>query len=114
VAPYESSYYKNESGRCPVKDFIDSLDQQSQRKFFYILGLLEEFGPRLPLPHAKYIGDGIFELRFSSSQGNIRILYFFFSRNHIIFTNGFIKKSEKIPKKEKAIAMERKKLFLEG
>lgn len=106
-------YYVTESGKCPVKDFIDSLDSSSQRKFFFVKSLLEEFGHKLPQPHAKYVGDEIFELRFKGQEGNIRVLYFFFHRDKVIFTNGFIKKSAKLPEKEKALAIERRKAFLE-
>jgi phage-related protein len=114
VALYEIFYYKSESGSCPAKEFIDSLDQRSQRKFFYAYRLLEEFGPKLPMPHARYLGDGVFELRFSGSEGNIRILYFFFQHNRIIFTNGFIKKTSKTPENEKAIAISRRNTFLKN
>lgn len=105
-------YYVTESGKSPVKDFIDSLDSSGQRKFFFAKSLLEEFGHRLPQPHAKYIGDEIFELRFKGQEGQIRVLYFFFHQDRVIFTNGFIKKSAKLPEKEKALAIERRKSFL--
>lgn len=106
-------YYVTESGKSPVRDFIDSLDSGSQRKFFFVKSLLEEFGHKLPQPHAKYIGDEIFELRFKGQEGNIRVLYFFFHQGKVIFTNGFIKKSAKLPEKEKTLAIERRKAFLE-
>lgn len=106
-------YYVTESGKSPVKDFIDSLDSSSQRKFFFVKSLLEEFGHRLPQPHAKYIGDEIFELRFKGQEGNVRILYFFFHQDKAIFTNGFIKKSAKLPEKERTLAIRRRKEFLE-
>jgi len=57
-------YYLTESGKAPVRDFIDSLDVKSQGKFFFVRALLQEFGYRLPFPHARYIGNDIFELRF--------------------------------------------------
>ena len=107
-------YYITESGKSPVRDFIDSLDSGSQRKFFFVKRLLEEFGHRLPQPHAKYIDDEIFELRFKSQEGHIRVLYFFFHQDKVIFTNGFIKKSAKTPQKEKILAVERRRLFLES
>ncbi|MEK7849413.1 MAG: type II toxin-antitoxin system RelE/ParE family toxin [Candidatus Omnitrophota bacterium] len=105
-------YFCTESGKSPVRDFIDSLDGSTQRKFFFVKGLLEEFGHRLPQPHAKYIGDDIFELRFIGKEGGIRILYFFFRQDKTIFTNGFVKKSDKIPTREKSVAQERRKVFL--
>lgn len=62
-------YYITESNKSPVREFIDSLDITTQKKFFFVKNLLEEFGHRLPFPHAKYIGDSIFELRFQGREG---------------------------------------------
>lgn len=107
-------YFCTESGKSPVRDFIDSLDGSSQRKFFFVKGLLEEFGHKLPQPHAKYVGDDIFELRFTGKEGGIRILYFFFYRDKVILTNGFIKKTDKLPQREKEVAIERRKSFLQS
>ncbi|PIW67702.1 MAG: hypothetical protein COW10_04580, partial [Candidatus Omnitrophica bacterium CG12_big_fil_rev_8_21_14_0_65_42_8] len=98
-------YYIIASGSSPVREFIDSLDDRTQRKFFFVKALLEEFGYRLPYPHAKYLRGSIFELRFKSIEGEIRVLYFFFQKDKVIFTNGFIKKSGKIPKNELSIAV---------
>lgn len=111
MALFTTYYFVTDSGRSPVKEFIQALDPRSQRKFFYVRALLDEFGPRLPMPHAKYIGDDIFELRFTGSEGNIRVLYFFVQSNNIIFLHGFIKKSKRIPRREKMVALERKQAF---
>jgi phage-related protein len=112
MAPYKCFYFTTESGDSPVEEFIDSLDYKTQRKFFFKKGLLEEFGPRLPYPHARYIGKDIYELRFEGAEGAIRILYFLYEKNEIIFTNGFIKKSNRTPKREKELALERRRLLL--
>lgn len=113
MALYQCNYFKTASGRIPAREFIESLDPRTQRKFFYVRGLLEEFGHRLPAPHTRHLGNGIFELRFGVIEGNIRILYFFFSSNQIILTNGFVKKTGKTPSREIHLALERRKLFLE-
>ena len=112
MAKITSYYYITESGKSPVKEFIDSLDFKAQRKFFFIKELLEEFGHKLPFPHAKYIGDSIFELRFKGHEGALRVLYFFYHEDKAISTNGFIKKVNKTPKNEIAIAIARRKDFL--
>lgn len=105
-------YFVTDSNRAPVREFIDSLDPKTQRKFFFIRALLEEFGHRLPQPHAKYIGDQIFELRFGGREGAVRVLYFFFHQDKAILTNGFIKKSNQTPKNEKEAAVTRRKIYL--
>ncbi|MFH2139100.1 MAG: type II toxin-antitoxin system RelE/ParE family toxin [Candidatus Omnitrophota bacterium] len=105
-------YFLTDSNASPVEDFVDSLSYKGQRKFFTKKGLIEEFGHRLLQPHAKYIGNGIFELRFRDDGDTIRVLYFFFHQDRAIFTNGFIKKTDKTPKNALKIAIERKKLYL--
>ena len=111
VPQFTCFYYRKENGELPVRLFIDSLNFQTQRKFFFAVKLLEEFGPRLPQPHAKYTGEGIFELRFGGQEGAIRIFYFFYGQNQVILTNGFVKKSRKLPHREKGLAIERRRLF---
>lgn len=107
-------YFITASGKAPVKEFLDSLDVKSQAKFFFVMELLETYGCRLPQPHAKYLGNQIFELRFGGIEGAIRILYFFFHQDKAIFTNGFIKKTQKTPEREKDLAMERRLFYLES
>jgi hypothetical protein len=68
------TYYSGESGWVPIKEFIDSLNLRTQQKFFSVVELLEEFGHQLPQPHAKYIGDEIFELRFKGQEGFVESL----------------------------------------
>jgi phage-related protein len=89
------------------------LNVRSREKFFFVVELLEEFGRELPFPHAKYIGDEIFELRFESLQGAIRVLYFFFDGEKAVLTNGFIKKSNKTPPKEKETAIGRRENYFQ-
>ena len=112
MALYNCYYYNRANGKSPVREFIDSLDVKTRNKFFFKKSLLEKFGHKLPEPHASYLKDGIFELRFKGAEGHIRILYFFFCRKKIIFTNGFKKKTNRAPNKEIKLAKERMKDFL--
>ncbi len=112
MAGYECFYFATAGDKYPAKQFIDSLDNRTQRKFFYKRELLEEYGRRLPYPHTKYISGGIYELRFEGVEGAVRVMYFFYSGNKIIFTNGFVKKSNKAPKQELDLARQRMELFL--
>lgn len=104
-------YFVTDSGRRPVEEFIKGLNVHSREKFFSVVELLVGFGRALNLPYAKYIGNEIFELRFESVEGSIRVLYFFFDGEKAILTNGFIKKSNKTPRNEKETAIERRKNY---
>lgn len=110
---YTCVYYIASSGDNPVQNFIESLAEESQDAFFYKTNLLEEYGPQLRKPHTDNIGDSIFELRFVGKEGRIRILFFFFHENRIIFTNGFIKKTPKTPRGEILLARQRRKEYLQ-
>ena len=104
-------YFVTESGRRPAEEFIKSLNVHSRNKFFSLIELLEEFGRGLAFPHAKYIGEEIFELRFENVEGAIRVFYFFYDGEKAVLTNGFVKKSNKTPKREKETAIGRREIY---
>ena len=108
---FKCLYFQSDSGKSPVRDFIDSLHERTQQKFFNVIDILAEHGKRLPKPHSDYLGDGIHELRFIGMEGKVRIFYFFYDKNIIILTNGFIKKTQKAPKREIELAKNRMKLY---
>lgn len=108
---YTCEYFETERGDRPVESFIDSLNESTQRKFFFKKTLLDELGPLLPAPHAKKLREGIYELRIEGLNETARLLYFFVGKR-VIFTNGFKKKSQKTPAREMDLATRRRSLFL--
>jgi phage-related protein len=74
--------------------------------------MLKKFGQSLPEPHAKHLGNGNYELRFKGREGQIKVLHFFYNERKIIFTNGFVKKSNRVPKKEVELAIQRRNIYL--
>ncbi|MEI3028206.1 MAG: type II toxin-antitoxin system RelE/ParE family toxin [Ruminococcus sp.] len=66
--------------------------------------MLEIRGNELREPFSKHIEDGIFEIRNKVGYDITRIFYFFVIGQKIILTNGFIKKSQKTPIAEIALA----------
>lgn len=97
-------YYELENGTCPVEEFILKQDNKMQAKIFKNLELLEIRGNELREPFSKHIEDGIFEIRNKVGNDITRIFYFFVIGQKIILTNGFIKKTQKTPKAEIALA----------
>lgn len=110
----EVIYYKNESGRCFVKEFIDSLSPKTQSKVFWTLKLLRESSV-LKRPYFGNIetSDGIREVIVDSGSNTFRILFFFDGGNIVVLTNGFIKKTEKTPQAEIKKSETYKKDYLE-
>ncbi len=70
-------YYGSVDGKCPVREFIDSISERNQAKTLALIAALEERGTNLPRPYADLLKDGIHELRVKLSGNQVRIFYFF-------------------------------------
>ncbi len=101
---FEVEYFEKEDGTYPAEEFILSQDVKMRAKLFRLLELLEEKGNTLREPYSKSLDDGIFEIRAKQGNNITRVLYFFYVGNKIILTNGFVKKSQKTPPSEIALA----------
>lgn len=110
---FDVEYYEKEDGTFPAEEFILSLDSKMQAKMFRELDLLETFGNQLREPHSKPLGDGIYEIRAKLASDITRVLYFFVVNKKIILTNGFVKKTQKTPDNEIALAKKYRKDYLE-
>ena len=64
------------------------------------ISILQDNGYELREPYSKHLSEGIFELRAKVGSDITRVLYFFYVERHIILTNGFIKKTQKTPRKK--------------
>ena len=70
---------------------------------------MEIYGPDLGMPHTTAMGEGLFELRLKSAEGIARVYYCTLVGRQIVMLHQFIKKAEKTPPKELAIAKKRMK-----
>ena len=70
---------------------------------------MKVYGPDLGMPHTRPMGDGLFELRLKAEEGIARVLYCTLIGKKIITLHQFIKKSDKTPPKELALARRRMK-----
>jgi len=101
-------FYTTEDGKKPAKEFLLSLEPKMRAKLVKTIELLETNGPELRMPYSEYLGDGIFELRAKVGSNISRELYFFFSGQKAILTNGFVKKTQKTPSNELKLAQKYK------
>jgi hypothetical protein len=83
-----------------------------QAKIQRAIGLLEEFGYRLPEPHSKkVIGyEGLDELRVKVGTDICRLFYFHWHNKIYVVTSGYVKKKDKLDPKEieRAIKLKQK------
>ena len=102
------------SGRCPVEDFLDSLDAKQAQKVTWTLQLVEELD-RVPLQYFKKLNgtDEIWEIRVQVGNNLYRILGFMDGTDLVVLNHAFQKKTQKTPTKEIQTAENRKRDYLE-
>ena len=110
---FEIEFYQLPNGTKPAEEFLDSLDTKMRTKALHSLSILEEFGNQLREPYSKQLEDGLFELRIKFASDISRLFYFFVVNHTIVITNGFVKKTQKTPPSEIALAKKYRKDFLE-
>ncbi len=91
--------------RNDTYNFLKSLDDDLATKVFGLLEILDELGVHLGPPKLKKITKEIYELRIMGKI-SIRVLCSFFNGG-IYVLHAFIKRSQKIPKKELKKAIHR-------
>ena len=113
MANFEVGFYETAEGRVPAEEFIRSQPIKMRAKILRTLELLEEKGNYLRMPHSEHLDEGIFQLRAKVGNDISRVLYFFVVENKIILTNGFVKKTQKTPPNEIALAKKYRDYYLQ-
>lgn len=97
---FELVFYQKSNGDCPVGEFMNSLNNVMYNKMSSKLTSLEFCGNQPKGDFTKNLGDGIFELRAQTKTDISRILFFFDKNRKIVLTNGFVKKTQRLPASE--------------
>lgn len=104
-------YYQDADGTCPVREFLWQAGERIRAQAQARVVLLEAMGHRLRRPHADYLRDGIYELRWHTRRVQYRILYGFHGPGMAVLLHA-LTKERVIPDHDLAIAQRRRRLFL--
>ena len=109
----EIVFYRMESGRCPVEEFLDSLTDKQAQKVVWVMQLVEEM-EIVPAQYFKKLTgtDELWEMRVQFATDIFRLLGFFDGSNVIVLNHAFQKKSKKAPRQEISISETRKREYL--
>lgn len=110
---WEVEFYKDEEGKEPVPDFLSSLPSGTRAKVVKLIDLLAEQGVLLKEPYTRHVRRKLRELRIKDNVGLFRVFYFTYTGRRFILLDGFLKKTDKTPKREIEIAEKRMKNFME-
>src|SRR5258708_4453836 len=100
-------FFVDERGSSPIREFLQSLDLKTQARFVWSIEQLRVRNVRAQEPLVRHLEGKLWELREESSTNIYRLLYFFFSGRRIVFVHGFQKKTQKTPRHEIEIALQR-------
>ncbi|HRX16029.1 MAG TPA: type II toxin-antitoxin system RelE/ParE family toxin [Spirochaetota bacterium] len=102
-------WYYDEKGFSQAFDYYSTLSDLQKRKVLLLFKRIGDYGKINDITKFRYEGDQIFAFKPKPN----RFLSFFVKDKKIIITNAFTKKTNKLPKKEKAIAIEKRDIYLE-
>lgn len=94
-------WYTDDRGKSPAKDYFNELDFHRKKKFDFLITCMGDIGTIQNEEKFRNEGDQIYAFKPSPD----RFLCFFFRGAKIIITNGFEKKVDKLPAREKAKAL---------
>ena len=94
-------FYRTETGKCPVEEFLDSLQTKEAQKVSWVLRLIQEFD-KVPSQYFKKLtsSEEIWECRIQIKSKAYRIFGFFSKGDTLVLTHGYSKKSQKIDNKQ--------------
>lgn len=104
--------FTSESGQKPVDDWLRSLEPEAGAVVINVIDLLEEHGPGLGMPHARPLGDGLWELRTRDRAGIYRVIYFHWFRRTFGLLHGFTKRTQRTQRTEIETAAKRQATWL--
>ena len=90
-----------------LADEIHALPASFVARFIRYAERMEMHGPDLGMPHTRAMGDGLFELRLSAAEGIARVFYCTAIGKQIVMLHQLVKKTQKTPPKDLAIARRR-------
>ena len=101
------AFFQTESGREPVREWLKSLDDKEKLLTGTDIKTVE-YGWPIGMPACEPLGKGLFAVRTNLSTDKIARVVFCIHEGRMILLHGFIKKSQRIPKKELDLALKRK------
>ena len=91
-----------------VEDSIKEWPEGILAKFIWVSDIIERFGPAdVGMPHVKPLSHGLFEIRVKAKEGIGRAIFCTVKGKVVIVLNEFIKKTQKTPPNEIALARKR-------
>src|SRR4028119_1988379 len=102
------AFYQMNSGREPVREWLKGLPFADKRVIGEDLKTVE-YGWPVGMPVCRSLGEGLWEVRSNLPGGRTARVLFCIAGGSIVLLHGFIKKTQKTPEGDLALARQRMK-----
>jgi phage-related protein len=93
-----------------VDEELNTLPADMRARFTHVVRLIESFGvDRVGQPHVKHLQGRLWEMRLRGRDGIARALYVTVTGQRVVVVRVFVKKTQKTPRREMELALERAK-----
>ncbi len=101
-------YFRTKSGNIPVRELIESQGAEKEAKILAYITELELKGNMIDRSISKKITRNLFELKVS----DVRLLYYFGGKGHIVIVLGVVKKRQDPDSGDIKLAEKNRKEFM--
>lgn len=101
-------FYRTESGGEPVRDWLKGLSPEDRKRIGEDIKTVE-FGWPIGMPVCRPLGQGVYEVRTNLRQNRIaRVIFYIDKKSRMVLLHGFIKKTQRTPPEDVALARSNK------
>jgi phage-related protein len=104
----QAAFYRTTDGTEPMRDWLLDLEP-GDRKIIGTDIALVEYGWPIGMPTCRPLGRGLWEVRSNISGSRIARVLFCIADGRLVLLHGFIKKTQKTPGSDMALARSRQK-----
>jgi phage-related protein len=101
-----AAFYESRSGKAPVREWLRSLDKADRRIIGEDIATVE-FGWPVGMPVCRPLGQHLWEVRSSLTGNRIARVLFSIASDRMVLLHGFVKKTQKTPPADLALARKR-------
>jgi phage-related protein len=101
-------FYRTPGGAEPVRDWLKDLPHDDRRSLGHDIGLVE-FGWPVGMPLCRSLGGGLWEVRSELASNRTARVIFCTAKGRMVLLHGFIKRTQKTPQADLALARKRQK-----
>jgi phage-related protein len=101
-------FYRSDRGREPVREWLKGLEREDRKVIGEDVKDVEFSWP-IGMPLVRSLGYELWEVRSSLPRGRIARVLFCVEHERLVLLHGFIKKTQKTPKRDIDLALKRKR-----